>query len=311
MKIRLLSGGIEDTSSWITVNNQNRQLQALTWKTPQSPAQFSLEVTNSKGKSTEEAIEIQVVDNSESKPATNLFSLTLKGDYSEFEKDTKAQVRLYNNLQKAFPDGTKVSIRSVKAGSIVVSYSLDNDAAYSSDNPDACPTDLVQGYTSSTFNENGEIKDDFAESLGYEVEKVEFTPQGSCEDEMEPISAAAQKKSPSKDDKEGGNMTIIIIVIVVVLVLVIIIVIVIVCVIKKRKTQKANVSRTNGSYIEKGVPVVMDEEMKDVSAAKPLLTNQDSADVAYKPTPPAYPGDDKTDDKQYQPPTPPTSEPED
>lgn len=310
MKIKLLADGLVDSSSWITLNSKTRQIKALTWEKPESPPQFSLEVTNSMGKTVEQPIEIQVVDNSESKPATNLFSLTLDGDYSKFSKDQDAQISLYNNLLKAFPAGTKVVIRSVKSGSIVVEYSLENENAYSS--PDECPADIVRSYTDSTFDNEGNIKDSFADSLGdYNLQKAEFTPQGACEGEFEPLSAAAKNTGKKEEKENGGNMTVIIIVIIVVLVLIIVVVIIVVCVIKKRRSQKAHVNGKNGSYIEKGVPVVMEEEMKDVSKAETTpLVSGDSAEVSYKPTPPAYPGDNKSDDK-YHPPTPPTSEPED
>lgn len=315
MMLKLYADGQVNGASWITLDSSTRKLQALVVKNPEIKYQFSLEATNSEGLSAEEPLDVTVIDNSESTPSHNLFTITLDENYSHFEGNIKKQVELYNRLSKAFPQGTTVSIKGIESGSVVVSYSLDDKAAYTT--ADKCPKDLVQSYTETQFDENGDIKESFIRSLGsYELKKAEFVPLGACEGEFEPISAElVADKDESKDEKEdGGNMTVIIIVIIVVLVLVILLVVVVVCVIKKRKANRAAKSNgKNGSYIEKGVPVVMESEMKDINdkhETEPLVSANDSADVSYKPTPPAYPGDDKSDDK-YQPPTPPTSEPED
>lgn len=303
MSIALLVDGKVKADGWISINPKNRQLQALTWDAPNSQSQFTLTVKDSVQTQVDEAIEVQVVDDSDNVPPTNLFTLTIDEKYSVFANSHKSQVELYKKISQSFPDSV-VTIKSVKQGSVVAQFSLRQPSPSPKDF-DECPEERVESYKSAVFD-GDEVKDSFIKQHSpYTLKQVDFAPLGACENVVEPKSATIiGSVAIEEEEKPKSNILPIIIAVVVVLVVLILIVVIVLCV-RKRKAAKANTSRQNGGDIEKRVPAVMDEEMKSLTKAEdePLMT---SAEVSYKPNPPAYPMED-----DYQPDTPPVSEPDD
>ena len=304
MGIVLRVDGKDASNGWISLDPKSRRLQALTWDSPQSESQFSLVATDSGNNQKQVPVRVMLNDNSNEVSQTNLITLTISAKYSIFVNSIKNQVELYKKIQQLFPNSV-VTLKSVKQGSVVASFSLRN-----SDGPDildSCPTDELESYKSILFEGKG-VKKAVVKHLGsYRLSKVDFLPVDLCEDAVTPQSALVNDAVITTDEPEPeSNLTLIIIIVVVVVVIIVIIVIIVVCV-KKRNAAKAKGARQNGNDIEKRVPVVMDEEMKSLTRAEnePLM---DSTDVSYKPTPapPAYHGE-----KDYQPDTPPVSEPDD
>lgn len=307
LKVQLEVKGLVESGGWVSLDPKTHKLQALVWNTPDSQSQFSLIATDRGRNIVEESIEIRVVDRSDQEQETHLFTLTLDNQHSEFEQSHSKQVELYKRINSAFP-GSVVTIKSVKAGSIIVQMSLRYKDQDSMPPPDKCPKEAIEGYQNTMFD-GQEIKKSFIDKFGsYTLKIVEFAPLGVCEGMFKGNTATLMNKQPVKEDLDEGNTTPIIIGLVVAVVLIIIIVIVVIVCLRRRKAKKAREPLNGSGYIEKGVPVRLDEELKplDKSEHQPLVT---SAEVSYKPTPPAYPGEKQEND--YQPETPPASIPDD
>lgn len=305
LTIKLLVDGRAESNGWISLDTKSRQLQALTWDAPDSQSQFSLVALDSNDDATEEEIEVKVKENSDTE--TNLYTMTIDAQYSIFANTHMKQVDLYKKINNAFQSAV-VRIKSVKEGSLVLQFGLREKSVVGAP-PDHCPKDIIDSYNNVMFD-GTEIKNSFLRKMGsYQVRSLDFLPLGPCEDKLVPMAAqpssSVVKVTPAPKE---GSLSVIIIVVVVAVIMVIFIVVLIIC-IRRRKANQSN-SQQNGKDIEKRVPVVLDEEMKSInnksSENEPLMT---SAEVSYKPTPPAYPGDEHAED--YHPDTPPISEPDD
>lgn len=305
LTVKLLADGSDKCQGWMCLDEDTRTLQALTWSIPATASQFELVVMDSAGNEATEEIEANVV--SLYNEPTHIFTLTLDETYSQFANSLSQQVKLYKAISTAFPEAT-ITIDSVKQGSVVVQYQVSNDAT-SAVRGGECPTSEIKSFTQAVFD--GEhIKDSFSNSLkSFNVDKVEFTPQGVCEGKLKPMSAKNEDpvKEPSEKNESGSVGIIVAVVIVVVIIITIVIVVIIV--IKKRKAKRGPQRQT--VTIEKGVPTRLDEEMKDMDnrpESQPLMADNHQVNYKQSNKPPAYPSDERRDG--YQPPTPPVSEPD-
>jgi len=303
MNLHLFAAPLIEADGWISLNPQTKKLQALTWDSPGSLHQYTLLTTDSKGQRAETNIEISV--HTEYRPATHAFSLTLNKSFNEFANTLSDQVTLYMKLQSVFGHKSVVTISSVRDGSIIVVFSVSNEATDTA--PETkCPHKQINRFVDAVFDGH-QMRDEFLMKLGlFKPMRVEFVPQGACAGEIDPREATIKEIIADREQTKrnsGQMVTIIVAVVIVVLVIIIIIAVVVICVRRRRNQQKGQHQAT---YIEKGVPAVLDEEMRPLDSsheAQPLMYG----DVGYKPTPPAY-TEERGDD--YQPPTPPSSEPD-
>lgn len=305
--MKLIVGSLEESQGWITLDSNTRTLKALTWDKPATESQYTLVAIDSDGAEVEEDITVKVIDNSYAPLATNLFTLKIDEKYSVFANTQAKQISIYKKLQSVFTNAN-VHILSVKQGSVVVQYSLEEQNSKSP--PDECP-ESVEMYKDMVFDGNN-VQQSFQDMISpFKVVSVEFLSQGPCDGIVDPASAKAQAvQEPTATEEPKLQIAIIVGVVIGILVLIIIVVIIVVVCSRKQKEKKTRKPGQNGSFnIETGVPKVLDEEKRSLGKAESQPLIMTPADVSYKPTPPAYPHNDQTAD--YQPDTPPVSEPDD
>lgn len=308
MTLQLSIDGLPDQEpGWISLDKHT--MKGLIWDSESADSlQYMLTATDSLGGTAEHEIAFEIItpygDSSHS------FTVTMDINYSKFANDN-SMIKFYEKLAMSFPDSI-VTIRSVKPGSVKVQWSNRPSQARESD--DECPEKEVKSYTGSVFTD-GAVDDKFLSNMQpYKVTEVSFTPEGSCLGVLDPISVKVSDATSGESKTSGVSLLTIIIPVVIAAIVIIIVIIVIICCIRHKRKSK-EVSKNNGNYIETGVPVVFDEEMRDTESrdrpeAVPLMSGTES-----KPNPPEYPQNGKettrlTSDADYQPPTPPVSEPE-
>lgn len=296
--------------SWIRLNKDKQALEGLLWDVkPPKSYQYTITATDSGGCSGSYDIEL-VVQVPLEKP-THTFTVTVDENYSNFANKLSLQLNMYDRLSKAF-SGSILKFESVGQGSVVIGYSIKNDKI-SGGGVGSC--NEVKRLTQNVFTSEGKASAKFLSNLQpYKVERVTFVPLGECEGILTGMEADIQEPGTGEGREDDGvNIIVIIIPIVVIIVIVIIIIVIVVCV-RRRRERSMEVGK-NGEYIEKGVPVRFDEEMKDTDG-KNAAEMQPLMDESPKPQPPAYPQNGKETTplnsdsaaEAYQPPTPPMSE---
>lgn len=306
MNLTLFGSGIElPSSSWIQLDNETRTIKGLTWDSETNKAyQYTLIATDSAGETADLDLTLQV--NQPYYKPTHRITVVVDGVFSKFANNLTEQINMYEKLAEAFADQGEITFLDVTEGSVAVSFDVQFDNAMRDNMTCKSERELTK-----TLFDKGEVSKMFQHSISpYEVKKVSFVPLGDCEDKLEPMEAEILKseKSPDTEEKDS-NFIYIVIGIVVVVVIFFAIILIIFCL--KRRKQKSK-PRT---YIEKGIPVVFDEERKSIDSQEP----QDSDPLMEenrKPKPPAYPQNGKESipltkagaGNSYQPPTPPVSE---
>lgn len=306
MTLELSGGGLE-INNWLKV--VDNKIIGLIWDIDVPKRyQYTLTAVDSGGLKANHDLEINVIDPT-SKP-TNLFTLTIDSVFSKFTNDFDQQVDLYAKLRLAFDDAV-VRFNSVREGSVVVEFSAQQEVANAL-NRGVCAQ--VEELRDRVFTQSGMISSEFTAHLEpHRITKLSFIALAPCEDSVDPIEVEIEIP---KTDKNKGEYTFNILFVIIpvsiigALLIIVVIVIVVVCV-KRRHQKSMYVNKSNGTYIEKGVPVVFEEEMKDRKDAhlrEPLMEESST------PQPPAYPRNAETaplngkTDPNHQLPTPPMSE---
>ena len=322
-KLELLILGVElgSETSWLYLDGNSNTILGLPWGIDSSKSfQYTLVATDSMNKTASLKLDILVLQNGLDYPEpTNLFTLTLEGVYSKFVNNIKDQIRLYDQLNKVFGKAGKpaIVVKSITQGSIVVSFHV-----YETETSPKPEVDCgkVQAHVDSVFDSEGDVKNSFTEVVsGYAVKEVSFAPKGACADALEPVKGKVRSPVTDENTDKDDSTPYAIIIGVVIAVIVLIIIIVVVVVLRRRKRANHDTSKANGTYIETGVPVVFDEDIKTMDQAEPAAT--DPLLEGATPQPPAYPQNGnaeasplnpaKTDEPEQRYPTPPVSEHDD
>jgi len=314
MELDLLMLDIElKGESWVKFDKVTKTIRGLPWDIePPKTYQYTLKCTDSMGKTAEHDIELQITSPpfTYSEP-TNEMGLVIDEKYSLFANSISKQLAVVDGLNEAFSGvGAPVlSILDIKPGSVVINFTL-----HDRNNAEDC--DIVQRYGDEVANGNFMMR---LES--YNVKELSFTPQGSCS-HLE-SAVYTPRKGPGKIINGHGFKLMYIIIPVAIVCVLVIIVIVVVCCIKCRKKKSHDVSKSNGhgKYIETGVPVVFEEEMKDIKT-EPTESEPLMEENCNTPKPPAYPHNGTSSPEAVPfntnnhnntggyPPTPPVSEPD-
>ena len=316
MELSLLMLDIElKGESWVKFDKVTKTIRGLPWDVePPKTYQYTLKCTDSMGMTAEHDIELQIIAPPfrYSEP-THEMDLTIDEKYSLFANSLSKQLAVVDGLSAAFSGvGAPVlNIIDIKPGSVIITFTLH-------DRNDAEDCDIVEQYRDEV--DSGAV---ISQLQPYNVKQLSFTPQGVCS-HLEPVVYVPPKPPVKAREGDDDLDPLLIIVPVAVVVVLIVIVIVIVCCLKRRKKKSHNISKANGhgKYIETGVPVVFEEEMKDIktepSESEPLME-----EIANTPKPPAYPHNGTTSPEAIPfksadhnntagyPPTPPVSEPDD
>lgn len=321
LELRHTQGVDISGTSWLYLDKETKTIVGLPWGDIKSEKfQYHLIAKDSGGEMQEHGLEVNVIP-SQLKP-NNLFTLTIRDVYSKFANNLQVQISLYNRLRKVFGRSGNpiVAINSIAPGSVVIGFNL-----YDSPRPKVMdPCAAVKRYKSTAFTKDGKGNASFVDAMSpYRLTKVAFIPLGDCEDVLQPAEHEflANHQADSVTTDGGPNIVSIIIGTVIGLAVLIALIVAVYCY-KRRMQASHSVSKNNGTYIETGVPVVFEEELKgmnksDTPETEPLM--EDS-----KPMPPSYPQNDESTeatalnashsestDARYQPPTPPVSEHDD
>ncbi|KAF6030019.1 hypothetical protein EB796_011674 [Bugula neritina] len=218
----------------------------------------------------------------------NLFTLAFDENFSQFANDVKSQVSMYSKVKGLFDESgtTQVKISKISSGSVVVAFGL-----YDSQMDERTQTGCVgvQAYKNKLFDAEGNIKTDFAAKCApYKLLEASFTPQKACIDVIQPAQDKWEVTAPVPGGSVSQDNTVLYVIIpltVVVVVVIIVIVVAVVC-IRHRRQDSRNVSKSNGTYIEAGVPVVMEGELQTISKSQ---TAETEPLMQQTSKPPAYP----------------------
>lgn len=315
MSLELLIQGIGvKENSWVNLQKDTKTLRGLPWG-PDSmrTLQYTLKATDTANNIAEYDVEIRVQESSLN--PTNLFTVTIDEVFSKFANDLPSQIRLYDTLYRIYNENSdsSIHIQGVTEGSTVISYSVINVRSQPQGKVDC---DTVQAYIDTAFN-GDHIKATFAYSfLPFKLKEVSFVPDGACEGQLEPKKGVVRYPVPITDPELEPIQLYIIIVPIVIVVVIAVIVIIVVVVMRRRRRADREVTKANGTYIEKGVPVVFEEDMATIDRKGPAVT--DPLLGPTTPHPPAYPqnGNPETiplkprgaDSTEQRYPTPPLSE---
>lgn len=313
MTLELTGGGVGlNSDKWLRV--EANKIIGLIWDVDvPKKYQYTLIATDSGGLFVEYDIELTITTSVSN--STNQFNLTIKSVFIEFANDLDLQLDLYRKLQSVFGEGTVVRFSAVKQGSVIIEFSVRGQQTPKSD--EVCGQ--VERFRDRVFSPPDTISNQLLESLNpFTVRKLTFAARKPCDDVVESMEGAIE--TPITDENRTSkpfNILYLVIPIVGALLLIVMIVIIVVCVKQRRKQKSLDVSQSNGTYIEKGVPVVFEEEMKDGVKREPHEREPLVDDDDMKPNPPAYPQNGKSENiplnpksgaGTYQPPTPPVSE---
>lgn len=313
MTLELSGGGLELSSdTWLRVEGGNKVV-GLIWDVDvPKKYQYTLTATDSGGLQSNYDIEISVT-RSISEP-TNHFTLIVKSVFSEFANNLGMQLDLYRKLETAFGGDSVVRFDSVSKGSVVVGFSVRSQQTPKSEN--ICKK--VEDFRDQAFSPTEAVTTEFlARLMPFSVSKLSFTPLEPCEGIVNSMEAEIKTPVTNKNQESNSvNVLYFVIPIICGVVLLVVIVVIIVCVKRRRQQKSMTLSQNNGTYIEKGVPVVFEEEMKDGIKKEPH-EREPLMDESMKPDPPAYPQNGKSESiplnaktgaDKYQPPTPPNSQ---
>lgn len=304
-------------ASWIRLNEEKQMLEGLLWDVdPPKTYQYTLTAIDANGGRSSSSYDLELSVRVPLGKATHMFTVSVDEKFSDFANTLSKQLMMYERLSKVF-NGSVITFESVKPGSVLVGYSVENNDVISG-RPNTCRA--VKRLTRAVFDSDDKVSDRFLSSMKpYKVKAVTFIPLGDCKDSLSGMEVVILNPGTGEGrEDEEMNILFIILPIVAVVVIIIIIIIIIVC-IRRRRQRSMEVSK-NGTYIEKGVPVRFEEEMKDMDKKESLET-QPLMEESAKPQPPAYPqngkettplnGGGESTAETYQPPTPPVSEHDD
>lgn len=281
MDLDLLVQDIQLTGeSWVKFDKVTKTIRGLPWDIePPKNYQYTLKCTDSMGATAEHDIEVRIISQSSYSEPNNMFGLVVDEKYSLFANDLQKQLGLYDKLSMAFKTAgePKLVIQGISKGSVVVNCTLQNT-------DESC--DRVQEYSDLVFDGRHQLKNSFIKQISpYVIKELSFEPLAPCEY----ITGGTGRITPAPVVLKDFNILYIIVPIVIVVVI-LAIVIIVVCCIKRRKKKSHNISKSNGNgmYIEKGVPCVFEEEMKDIKS-EPNESDPFIEQNSNTPKPPAYP----------------------
>ena len=263
------TGGTEQLPSWISLDAEKQIIYAFPVdKDTVKIHDLLLIATDSKGGKAVDAIEVNVLDDTQS--YSHQFKLTLDYNFTKFSSDLNIRMDFLNKLADYFNlNVSNIRIRELVEGSVRLKLQFDTVSK------DDCNFPLREQFE----NDDGDVGPSLQEALSPEfpVTSVSFEGLGTCATDV-PVVVGAATGSTWK--------TFVIIPVVILVVVLLVIVIALFLVMRSRRKRKLSLEDKNVFVFQKKPAVLQEEyEVKERLLKQPLVLPNEKPPLA----PPIYP----------------------